>query len=225
MESRSPYTSDCEFRASFCAQEFVPDGDLNKPAWQKALRVAFDHDWMGQRHYPGCSTQVASLWTPSHYYFAFWCKYIELNLYAGDDPTLEKFGLWDRDVAEVFLNPFPERVNRYFEFEVAPNNQWIDLEVNLDADPSFDEKWDSRFLHATRIDAGQHLWTCEMRIPAAAMGAPPIRAGAECRVNFYRCDGPGDDTQRRFLAWSPTLCTNPSDYFHVPTRFGKVLFD
>jgi len=64
-----------------------------------------------------------------------------------------------------------------------------------------------------------------MRIPAAPTGVASIRTGWEFRVNFYRCDGPGDDTQRRFLAWSPTYCTAASNYFHVPTRFGKIRFE
>jgi hypothetical protein len=116
-------------------------------------------------------------------------------------------------------------VNHYFEFEVAPNNQWVDLEVDLDKDPAYDHTWDSNFLHATRVDPTARIWTCEMKIPAASMHVQSIRPGWECRVNLYRCDGPGDDAQRRFLAWSPTYCTNLSDYFHVPARFGKIRFE
>ena len=225
MNPQNPYTSEAEIVAMFSAEDFTPDGNLDKRVWLKTARIVFDHDWMGERHFPESATQVASLWTASHFYFAFWCRFVDLNLHAGEDPAVQKFGLWDRDVAEVFLNPFPQRVNHYFEFEVAPNNQWIDLEVDLDKDPAFDHAWDSNFLHATRIDPATRVWTCEMKIPAASMDVSSIRAGWECRVNFLRCDGPGDDTQRRFLAWSPTFCTNASDQFHVPSRFGKIHFE
>ena len=225
MNQQSPYTSDVEIVSKFSPENFIPDGNLAKTIWQSTDPVVFDHDWMGKRRFPEVSTQVAALWTPSHFYFAFWCRYTELNIYAGEDPALQRFGLWDRDVAEVFLNPSPERVNHYFEFEVAPNNQWVDLEVDLNSEPSYDHGWDSDFLHATRIDPAARIWTCETKIPAAPLHAMPIRPGWECRVNFYRCDGPGDDTQRRFLAWSPTFCTNLSDYFHVPARFGKIRFE
>jgi len=225
MNWQNPYTSEAEIVAKLSPEDFIPDGNLDKGLWLKTDRVVFDHDWMGERHFPESATQVASLWTPSHFYFAFWCRYVDLNLYTGEDPAVQKFGLWDRDVAEVFLNPFPQRVNHYFEFEVAPNNQWIDLEVDLDKNPTFDHAWDSNFLHATRVDSAARVWTCEMKIPVASMYASSIRPGWECRVNFLRCDGPGDDTQRRFLAWSPTFCTNASDYFHVPSRFGKIRFE
>jgi hypothetical protein len=60
----------------------------------------------------------------------------------------------------------------------------------------------------------------EMRIPVAAMNTR-VRAGAKWRVNFYRADGRGDDSQRRFLAWSPVMGTGT---FHVPTRFGLIEF-
>jgi len=225
MNPQSPYTSDLEILSRLCSEDFIPDGNLDKTVWRNAIPIMFNHDWMNERHYPECSTQVAAAWSPSHFYFAFWCRYTELNIYAGEDPVPQRFGLWNRDVAEVFLNPFPERQNHYFEFEVAPNNQWVDLEVDLEREPTFDHTWDSNFLHATRIDPEARIWTCEMKTPAASLGISAIRPGWECRGNFYRCDGPGDDTQRRFLAWSPTFCTNPSDYFHVPARFGTIRFE
>ena len=49
-----------------------------------------------------------------------------------------------------FVNPEPARVNHYYEFEVAPNNQWIDLEIDKDKTPFNDAKWNSGFDHATR---------------------------------------------------------------------------
>ena len=60
---------------------------------------------------------------------AFWCHYTELNLYLGEDAGQKRWELWNRDVAEVFLTPFPESLHRYWEFEVAPNNLWIDLAI------------------------------------------------------------------------------------------------
>ena len=37
--------------------------------------------------------------------------------------------LWDRDVAEAFLQPDPSRERYYREFEVSPNGMWIDLDI------------------------------------------------------------------------------------------------
>jgi hypothetical protein len=215
----SLYTSNLRTRSLLSTQEFVPDGNLDKPVWKKAPWVKFDHDAWSQRHFPQAATQVASLWTAAHVYFAFRCRYSTLNIYVGEDPARERLGLWNRDVVEVFLNPQPERISHYYEFEVAPNNQWVDLEINLDKRPFNDAGWNSGFEHATRVDA--KVWTCEMRIPVRSLGVRRLEANREWRINFYRADGPGDNTKRRFLAWS----TIPGKRtFHVPSRFGLIRF-
>jgi alpha-galactosidase len=218
----SPYLSNLLVSAAFVSEDFVPDGDLSKRFWQQAERLRFDHDWNRRRHYPEAHTEVAVGWSRRYLYCAFWCKYTQLNVYAGEDPGPEKWELWNRDVAEVFVNPQPERVGHYYEFEVAPNGQWIDLEIHRETDLKSDAAWNSSFDHATRIFAEEHLWTCEMRIPVQPMGVATIGPDDEWRINFYRCDGPGDDSVRRFLAWSTTMTAEPS--FHVPEHFGRVRF-
>ncbi len=224
MTEKSPYTSNLQIQSRFSPKDFEPDGNLEKKIWERAEWVEFDHDMAGQPHYPQAATRVASVWTATSVYFAFRCKYSTLNVYEGEDPLPERWELWNRDVVEVFANPEPERVNHYYEFEVAPNNQWIDLEIDKDKDPFNDAKWDSHFAHATRIDAKRRVWTCEMRIPVSAITSRPaaVRPGTEWRINFFRADGPGDDSVRRFLSWS-TIPEGKT--FHVPTRFGIIRFE
>jgi alpha-galactosidase len=221
MDPQMTYTSNITITSKSLSQDFSPDGDLNKAAWKKASWAEFDHDMMGTRHYPEAATRVASRWTATHIYFAFECKYSTLNVYEGEDATKERWELWNRDVAEVFLNPQPERVPHYYEFEVAPNNQWIDLEIDKTKTPFNDAAWDSHFEHATRIDSKNHVWTCEMRIPISSMSAAAPKAGTEWRVNFFRADGPGDNSHRRFMSWS-TIPEGKT--FHVPERFGVLQF-
>ena len=211
------YVSDVQLRAKRSPADFLPDGDLSKPSWKHAKSVEFDYDASGKSHYPEVSTRVASVWTETHIYFSFWCRYDSLNIYEGEDPALERWQLWDRDVAEVFLNPQPERVNHYYEFEVAPNNQWVDLEIDKTKEPFNDVSWNSGFEHAVRIDAKNHVWTAEMRIPVSSMNAGAIRPGARWRANFFRATGKGGDDHRKFLAWS---IIPEGKTFHVPTRFG-----
>ncbi|MGH9403223.1 MAG: carbohydrate-binding family 9-like protein [Terriglobia bacterium] len=215
----SRYTSKLSIESRYSKKDFAPDGDLNKPVWKKARWVRFDHDWADKRRYPQSDTQVATCWTPEQIYLAYQCKYSSLNIYPHADARKDKWGLWERDVVEAFLNPDPARVNHYYEFEVAPNNLWIDLEIDLDRKPFNDASWNSGYAHATRI--GKSVWTCEIRIPVASMTGRgvEIRAGAEWRGNFFRMDGEGD---RRAMAWSPTL--TPKMNFHVPTRFGLIRF-
>jgi cellulose/xylan binding protein with CBM9 domain len=213
------YSSSVQLEARRSSAELVPDGDLSKASWKRANWVEFDHNASGKSHYPEVTTRVASSWTEKHLYFAFWCRYDSLNIYEGEDPKTERWQLWDRDVVEVFLNPEPDRVNHYFEFEVAPNNQWLDLEIDKTKDPFNDASWNSGFEHATRIDAEHHTWTAEMRIPLASMNVREIRPGAQWRVNLFRAAGTGADDHRKFLAWS---IIPEGKTFHVPTRFGVL---
>ncbi len=215
------YTSNARIISKFSPVDFVPDGNLQKEVWKTADWVHMNHDMSGQKHYPQSETDIATVWTPHYVYFAYRCKYTELNIYKDADPATEKWGLWNRDVVEVFINAQPERVNHYYEFEVSPNNLWLDLEINKDQTPFNDANWDSGFDHATRIDPEHHVWTAELRIPAAVLGAKEIYAGAEWRLNLFRADGLGEDHQRRFMSWS----TIPEGVtFHVPTRFGIIEF-
>ena len=213
------YSSSVEAEATHSSVDFVPNGDLTKPSWRHAKWVKFDNDASGKFHYPEMTTRVGSLWTETYIYFAFSSRYDSLNIYEGEDPKPERWRLWDRDVVEVFLNPQPERVNHYFEFEVAPNNQWIDLEIDKTKEPFNDASWNSGFEHATHIDAQDHVWTAEMRIPLAAINVKDLRPAKQWRVNFFRAAGEGDDDRRKFLAWS-TIPQGKT--FHVPTRFGVL---
>jgi len=211
------YASDSRLLAKRAPVDFRPDGDLGKAAWKHADSVKFDQDASGKSRHPEVSTRVASVWTETQIYFAFWSRYDALNVYEGEDPARERWQLWDRDVVEVFLNPQPERVNHYYEFEVAPNNQWVDLEIDKTKEPFNEVSWNSGFAHATRIDARNHLWTTEVRIPVSSMNVSAIHPGMEWRANFFRAAGKGGDEHRTFLAWS---IIPEGKTFHVPTRFG-----
>jgi Carbohydrate family 9 binding domain-like len=220
MEAFTSYLSTYVTVASFLSEDFAPDADLTKPVWGTSARVRLRYSQQADDRTPELNTEVAALWSESNLYFGFWCQFTELFVYEGESPTEERWELWDRDVVEVFINPFPERVHTYWEFEVAPTNQWVDLAINLDKEPSHNATWNSHFEHATRVDPEAKSWFCEMRIPVSSLGVDSIRAGMEWRINFYRCDGRGDETRRRFLAWSPTFDKS----FHVPSRFGLIHF-
>jgi alpha-galactosidase len=215
------YSSTLHTEAKRSPTDFTPDGRLTNQVWKKAKWVEFHHDSSGQLKYPGASTSVAAVWTDDSIYFAFRCRYDALNTYEGEDISKERWELWNRDVAEAFLNPQPERMSHYYEFEVAPNNQWIDLEIDKRKEPFNDASWNSGFEHATHIDHENHVWTAEMRIPLRSMKVQSIRLESIWRVNFFRAAGHGPDSQRMFLAWSPIP---EGKTFHVPSRFGVLRF-
>jgi hypothetical protein len=217
------YVSNSQRTSKFISQDFVPDGNLNKTVWRSAPWVKVDQDAYKPIAYPQSATDIASLWTRDYVYFAFRCKYTSLNVYEGGDPSKDFMKLWERDVVEIFLNPHPEHMNQYYEFEVAPNNLWIDLEIDRDHPlPNGGAGWNSGFEHVTHIDAAKHVWTCEMRIPVAQVNAgEPLAANAQWRINFYRDDGPSDKT-RRALAWS--MIRGGTESFHTPSCFGLIRF-
>jgi hypothetical protein len=220
-QGENPYSSDAETAATYSRHDFVPDANLSKDVWKQAKWVEFDRDPTGKTENPSVRTQVAAVWTDHYIYFAFSGRFDSLNIYEGEDIAKERWELWNRDVVEVFLNPQPERISHYYEFEVAPNNQWIDLEIDKTKTPFNDPSWNSGFEHATRIDANNHLWLTEMRIPLATIGVTKISKGDSWRVNFFRASGPGGDEHRTFLAWS---AIPQGGTFHVPNRFGILHF-
>jgi len=221
QQTGSGYLSHTRIESQRARADFAPDANLNKEVWKRARWIEFSDSMSGTAIYPEQTTRVASVWTATSIYFAFVCKYDELNVFEGEDVRQERWELWNRDVAEVFLNPQPDRVLHYYEFEVAPNNQWIDLEITSGAKPNHDASWNSGFEHAVRVDGKQREWIVEMRIPLRPMGVSEIHSGEEWRGNFFRAAGRGPDAQRKFLAWS-TIPQGTT--FHVPSRFGIVRF-
>lgn len=217
---RYKYTSDAAICARLSPTDFAVDGDIGKREWECAEWESFHQSADGSASYPDATTRVGILWTRNHLYLAFRSPYSRLNTYHDSDIKLERWELWERDVVEVFLNPHPAHVTRYYEFEVAPNNQWLDLDIDLSAvPPAHNASWNSGFEHATKIDTAQHLWTCEMRIPYLSMGVVAPSPQSIWRINLFRAEGFGNE--RRLLAWS---VIPGSKTFHVPARFGRLCF-
>jgi hypothetical protein len=139
---------------------------------------------------------------------------------VSDNPRRDQktLGLWDRDVCELFVAPNADAPERYFEFEVAPTGEWVDLGIHWRAEGrETDWQYHSGATFAARTE--KDAVTLTMRIPWAALGGAP-RAGARWRANLFRCVG--KDPTRGYIAWQPTLTAEPS--FHVPQRFGWLEF-
>jgi Carbohydrate family 9 binding domain-like len=215
------YTSHSQITARSLPREFTVDGNLDDRIWGRAEWISFDNSASGRTQYPDLLTRAAILWTNRSLYVAFQSHYHDLNVYQAEDPAIERWGLWKRDVVELFLNPFPVDINHYYEFEVSPNNQWVDLQIDrTKSPPSHDASWNSGFRHATKVHSTRHLWACEMCIPVRSMNVLPPRPGMEWRLNLFRSDGLNGT--RRLLAWSSIL---EGDTFHVPARFGILRFE
>jgi hypothetical protein len=127
-------------------------------------------------------------------------------------------GLWERDVCEIFLAPNREEPRKYFEFEIAPNGEWIDLGIFQKPDERItDWDYDSGMRSATRIEKDKIVMA--IKVEWKAFGKTP-RAGDVWLGNIFRCVGSGET--RGYLAWRPTFTKEPS--FHVPEKFGEFVF-
>ena len=134
--------------------------------------------------------------------------------------------LWHEEVVEVFLQADPAKPS-YIELEVNPLGTMLDIYMLAARKPLHYESWNSEKLRwAVRVDGtvdgrgGDREWTCEIALPmedvVTAPHNPPL-PGDRWRMNLYR--GEHYPTAAG-LAWSPTL----QDDFHIPQRFGELVF-
>lgn len=185
-------------------------------AWDSATPVRFDADWRGENHDPERETEVRLLWTQATLYLRFIDRYRVITVFEVADDDGRRDQLWDRDVAEVFLQPDSSESHRYKEFEVSPNGFWIDLDIANGKHQGLKSGMQRR----VTIDEPAKTWTAELAIPMKSL-VEHFEPDAVWRVNFYRVEGP---TEPRFYsAWRPTKTPQPN--FHVPELFGRLIFE
>src|ERR1035438_5441599 len=97
--------------------------------WGAARFLRFHCDWKGKRADPQRETEVRLLWTPESLFIRFRAHYRTVTVFPDAAPDGRRDELWDRDVAEIFLQPNRADPWRYFEFEVSPNGMWLDLAI------------------------------------------------------------------------------------------------
>lgn len=198
-------------RATGDAREWRDSGSA---FWGGAADAVMERD-SHARPVPHHRTEVRSLWTTDHLYFLFSCSYEELHLKPAPKLDAETNELWNWDVAEVFLGADFHNIRRYREFEVSPQGEWVDLDVDLNK-PHHEDGWvwSSGFEVAARIDADHKVWYGTMRIPYTSIDARPAAVGNTLRINLYRSQGPG----HQGIAWQST----GKETFHAPEAFGTL---
>lgn len=184
--------------------------------WSGAHPVFLEKDTDG-RTVPGYRSEVRTRWTKDNLYFLFVCPYEELNLKPAPNTKQETNQLWNWDVAEVFIGSDFGDIKRYKEFEVSPQAEWIDLDIDLNQPHHEDGwSWNSGFKVAARIDPLSRRWYAAMRIPLPALDKRPAMAGNTLRMNLFRSQGP--KANRHEVTWRPPM--GPS--FHAPEHFGLL---
>ena len=197
----------------FLIQEF------DNKSWKQAETVLIDKYWSGENAPIGRHAKAELLWSKTALYVRFEANQAE-PLIVSATPSLQTKtkGLWDRDVCEIFLAPNRSEPRKYFEFEIAPNGEWIDLGIHQKPDERITD-WDysSGMQSAARTEKDKILMA--IKIEWKAFGKTP-KAGDVWLGNLFRCVGAGET--RGYLAWSPTETKEPA--FHIPEKFGEVEF-
>jgi alpha-galactosidase len=191
------------------------EGFPSEGAWEVCAAVEFSQDWQGKNADPMRETEVRVLWTPDVLYLRFRARYRSITVFADAEPCGRRDMLWDRDVAEVFLQPPGSPSRCYKEFEVSPNGFWIDLDIA----PGEKHDLKSGMKRRVNIDERRKVWKAELALPMKSL-TTRFDPSAAWRVNFYRVEGA--DEPRFYSAWRPTETPEPN--FHVPEVFGKLVF-
>jgi alpha-galactosidase len=191
------------------------EGFPSVASWEKAVPLRFSSDWQGKNADSERETEVRLLWILETLFLRFRARYRTITVFADAEANGRRDQLWDRDVAEAFLQPNRSNPRRYKEFEVSPNGLWIDLDIALG------EKHDlkSRLKRRVVLNEAQKIWTAELAIPMECLVAK-FEPTAAWRVNFYRVEGA--EEPRFYSAWKPTGTKVPN--FHVPEAFGELVF-
>ncbi len=196
-----------------------PITDFDNPNWQNSDEILIEKYWSGEDAPLGRHAKARLLWSANAVYVRFEANQTE-PLIVAEKPNLtsKTKGLWDRDVCEIFLAPNIEDYRHYFEFEIAPNGEFIDLEVRQLPDKrDTDWDYDSEMKSSAKIEEDKVVMA--IKIEWKAFGKTPNK-GDVWLGNLFRCVGAGET--RGYLAWSPTKTDVPN--FHVPDAFGEFEF-
>jgi hypothetical protein len=210
-------TESPDFKSLYAAHDVSLQTNPHSEFWQKAIPVHAELDNFGNlvAHH---RTEIRSRWTKQNLYVLFECPYEDLYLKPAANTTAETNELWNWDVAELFIGSDWINIRKYKEFEVSPQGEWVDLDINLDLpDHTVGWTWNSGFQVAARVDSSTQFWYAAMRIPMAAIDQRLPVPGRVYRANLYRSQGPPD--RHKSITWKPTM----KETFHSPESFGRLV--
>ncbi|MBG88577.1 MAG: dehydrogenase [Verrucomicrobiales bacterium] len=209
------------YHARRATTPIVIDGKADEADWQEAEVIdRFDFPWWKGKQATEQS-QVRMLWDDRFVYILHTCidGHINSQPREHDDPQLAR-----DDCFEIMVAPDPLRPNSYFNIEWNVNGAYIDAHRPAGPKGPRLAEWDAKGVIVRSI-IRKDSWTCEVAIPldVFAGNAEKPRAGRSWNVNFNRhnyLDAAGK--LRQLSQWSSTGTPRPA--FHVPGRFGSVVF-
>jgi|tagenome__1003787_1003787.scaffolds.fasta_scaffold20990053_3 hypothetical protein len=202
------------FASKKAPADVTPTADPDSHFWRDVPRIIVTTDYAG-KHVPNNRTEALSRWTSGNLYILFVCEFDELTLKPNPTTKEETNKLWEWDVAEAFLGSQMNDIARYKEFEVSPQGEWVDLDIDRGPEKrGTGLAWNSGFEVKARIDRTKKIWYGEMKIPFQTLGVDSPVSGTRLRAGIFRCAG--REPTRKLLSWQITGMRS----FHVPERFG-----
>ncbi len=230
-------------RSYLCQRTNEPiavDGDVRKPAWDKAQWTDFFVDIQGDKMpLPRFNTRAKMLWDRDYFYIA--AELEEHHVWA----TLTEHDsvIFQDNDFEVFIDPDGDAA-RYFEFEINAFNTTWDLylaKAYRDGGPA-DNSWEAYARSAVKIQGtindptdADEGWTLEIAFPwtcfADQGGMPcPPNPGDVWRVNFSRVQWQTEIIEGKYVkkpglpednwVWTPQGVID----MHQPEHWGFVTF-
>lgn len=205
--------------AEYVAAPIAAD-DFDNEAWQRCEPVAIAHLWSGAPAAVERHAEARICWSSEALHVRFVGNQRE-PLVVSDEPRTDRktLGLWDRDVCEIFVAPDARNPSRYFEFEVSPIGEWVDLGILITPEGR-ETDWDyrSNMVGAAKVKTG--AVKILITIPWSD-SIPKPNPSDMWLINLFRCVGP--EAPDRYLAWRPTRTPEPA--YHVPAAFGPLHFN
>ena len=214
----APVAAEDVLQVKFAKKDPVLSADPKSKFWKGIAPVLATKNNLGVET-PGHRTEIRTRWTAANLYVLMSCPYEDLYLIPNPVTAAETNKLWEHDAAELFIGADFDKINRYREYQVSPQGEWVDLDIDTkQALPEGGWKWNSGMKVKAQIDQKAKIWYGEFQIPLVSITDKPVKAGTEMRGNFYRFQGPPPN--RNSVAWVQT--GRPSN--HTPEKFAKILF-
>lgn len=184
--------------------------------WKNITPVVIESDYSGKPT-PGHRMEVRSRWTDGNLYLLFVNHYQELTLKPDPFTNADTPRLWNWDVSEAFIGSDYTNIKRYKEFQVSPQGEWIDLDIDrTNSSGQAGADWNSGYQVKARIDSAKKIWYGEMKIPFAAIDTRTPVANNKLRIGLFRMEGV--QPNRTFMSWQ----TTDGKTYHMPEKFGTL---
>lgn len=147
------------------------------------------------------------------------------EIFVNPDWSLDsaQWGLWDRDVVEVFLAVGEAAAGLpYYEFQISPLGQYFELEI-FEPRKRFNRGYRSGF--SRTVQKTPEGWTADFAVPLVAIGWMP---GQNVIGNAFACLGgdaaSGGGSSRSYWSLSlPSQAHLAGPDFHLPEFFRPLV--